>query len=141
MRSNRMREVTYALTVFITLFGAGCASTKTLTQRYTTHCAWCKAQVANILYYYDYNDGGGTVFKGKDYTWVYKGQTQHGNVRSVPLGQVQTWDKAKQLMIKDNLSNAYRSNDGFYFCSLRCMNAYLASKGVKEDRIRIIPHE
>jgi len=93
-------------------------------------CAWCKSQIVNLRYsIYD--------VRAYDHYLVKRGDKE--------LGTVQTYDEAVKLCEQDALQSSGGSfgiiKDGVTYCSLRCLNAYEASTGIKEKRVRIIEGE
>ena len=117
------------LIVGISAMQAGCVTTV----RRRATCAWCKGVILSRTYYYDAMTrqvsknipGGGML--GQDVPEV--------------LGVAPDFAQAKKMISDDLSSEITIKYEGYFFCSLRCLNAYKASKGIKEDRIRVIPHE
>jgi hypothetical protein len=56
------------------------------------------------------------------------------------LGTANTMPEAEKLMNSNARERTIMSGN-YYFCSLRCVNAYNASTGIKEKRVRVISHE
>ena len=92
----------------------------------TTKCAWCKEPITSQRYMWD--------------------QLSHGVIktdemgRGSQIGNAPTFADAEQIMKKDALSDAI-TDDTYHFCSLRCLNSYKASTGIKEQRTRNVSHE
>lgn len=131
----RCRILLCTLTLGISLLFTSCATTvgnSRLSGSYGNKCAWCKA------------------FIGTDYTvedlydqWLYSHEYQvwRGKPGSGTfLGKCKSEAEARELISNDNPPGEI-VYAGMRFCSLRCLNAYKASIGVKEERYRIIPHE
>jgi hypothetical protein len=57
------------------------------------------------------------------------------------LGPAKTLNEAHALMSQEDKKYGYYSKDGYVFDSLKCMNAYYASLGIKEQRFRYIQGE
>ena len=95
---------------------SGCATQ----QSSRTACAWCKAPIENNVYSYD---------------MVLKTVTEQRTI-----GSADTQAAANEVIRQEIAKNGI-SKDGYLFCSLRCLNSYTASKGVKEQRVRNITGE
>lgn len=96
-------------------------------------CAWCKSKIEQ--YYYVYNESG-TMYS------VYR-----GGISGTRIGarmEMFYHDEVPEVINKDIKKNGIPGlimREGMPFCSLRCVNSYEASKGIKEERKRIIKGE
>jgi hypothetical protein len=77
----------------------------------------------------------------RTYVYDHVAQTITIDGTATCVGRAPSVDAAQDLMKKDVNSFVTVWNNGFAFCSLRCLNAYLASSGIKEQRTRIIQGE
>lgn len=106
-----------------------CVVRSPLSTTWKVECAWCKTDITQD-YYVDHNLRTG-VYR------IWRGDKQTGEF----MADVDSHDKARELIAHDKeMPGVYKSGE-FEFCSLRCLNAFLASQNVKEDRLRIIPNE
>lgn len=112
-----------ALTLLATLGLASCFAPKTV----STKCAWCKEPAGTYNYLWD--QIGKSVVR----------MEATGAVAET-LGTANTMPEAEKLMNQNVREHAIMSGN-YYFCSLRCVNAYNASTGIKEKRVRVISHE
>lgn len=107
----------------------GCATT----QIHTVKCAWCKEPIVTSQYTYD-------PLSKNVYDYSSDPSTPIATPHPVILGTANSQSEADAL-IQKNIAKAGISCDGFTFCSLKCVNAYQASKGVKEQRFRNVSGE
>ena len=117
---DRMRRIVFAVAVTAILAMAGCVSFHT----YSVRCAWCSSPIMQRTYAYD-----------------MVAQTIAVSGTATFIGRAPNVDAAQDVMKKDVNSFVTAWHDQFAFCSLRCLNAYLASTGIKEQRTRIIQGE
>jgi hypothetical protein len=96
-----------------------------------TSCAWCKAPIENNLYNYD------VVFKT---VTAFVRDSSGTVIEQRVIGNADTQAAATELIRQEDAKNGI-SQSGYLFCSLRCLNAYTSSKGVKEERVRHIAGE
>ncbi len=117
----------------------GEAWTNKETKQYVFKCAWCRRHISEYTYV---SKRFGTV-----------GGPHMSVDRIDPFGAIKTIfgdyfdtteeaNRAAQNAIARDVqavvpSGGYKA-DGATFCSLKCVNAYAASKGIKEERLRII---
>ena len=107
---------------------SGCATQ----QSSRTACAWCKAPIENNVYSYDMVLKSVTVLVRDPATGVI--------IEQRTIGSADTQAAANEVIRQEIAKNGI-SKDGYLFCSLRCLNSYTASKGVKEQRVRNITGE
>lgn len=118
--------------VVLCLIGSmlGCASTQPGSREYSCkfyrECAWCKAKFDVQLV----SISAPTVEKQDNFNDIH------------------TWWWADESAANKQTEGLYQQKwpsqfvtDGYQFCSLRCVNSYLASKDIKEKRYRIIEGE
>lgn len=100
-------------------------------------CAWCKTQIVNCHYEIF------PVALTDRFQVKIAGRDTYDDTANV--GYASTYEDAIKLCEQHALRTAGGSfgvtKDGVTFCSLRCLNAYEASSGIKEQRIRIIEGE
>lgn len=130
----RCRIFLCTLTLGISLLFASCATVgnSRLSGSYGNKCAWCKAFTGTNYTVEDLYDWWMESHKYQ----VWRGEPGSGTF----LGKVDSEAGARELIGKDNPPGEIVYG-GMHFCSLRCLNAYKASIGVKEERYRIIPYE
>jgi hypothetical protein len=100
-------------------------------------CAWCKARIDQ--YYQIKHSHSPLALDGvKDHYETYRGS----GADMVCIYQGASYDQATAVIRNDgkNIPGVI-VREGLPFCSLRCVNAYEASKGIKEERKRIIQGE
>ena len=120
-----MNTLRISAVVATTVLLSGCWTPRT----YVSNCAWCKSAHARTGYVYCSGNKK-----------VYVARSPGSDMPSKEIGRAKSWLDAQQMMANDCASRGFDA-DGYKFCSLRCINAYRASKGVQEERIRVIPHE
>ncbi|MFC1668556.1 hypothetical protein ACFL1T_04155 [Chlamydiota bacterium] len=129
MKTNRIILVSM-LFVALLLILTGC---ETIQKKYYVKCDWCGTQIISRDYMYD------TMNKN-----VCIATTQYGLFGDTYLqpgeyvGRAETFDEAKRIMQDNALSHAATVEEGHPFCTLKCVNAYKASTGIKEERRRVI---
>lgn len=89
-------------------------------------CSWCKGTYDSHEIVIGAQIVGAHNFATGETEWNYEDQEQ-AKERTIEIYAKKYPDKF--------------TTDGYSFCSLRCMNSYLASKDVKEERKRIIRGE
>ena len=101
---------------------------KTYSHEWAWYCDWCKAafdgQAVSITAPYVKESGRDALVNPVDWGW----------------GVDKDAEKAVSVLFfpKNKNDGKKITADGYRFCSLRCLNSYMASKDIKEDRRRII---
>lgn len=100
-------------------------------------CAWCKAQIVNCHY-----EIIPVAFTHRLQVRI-SGRGTYDDTANI--GYASTYEDAVKLCEQHALmitgGTFGITKGGVTFCSLRCLNAYEASTGIKEQRIRIIEGE
>ena len=116
-------------------FAAGCAVMRPYAVQ--KKCAWCTSQIVNCQYEIN------PIPMSRRMQVKISGRDVFDDTAVV--GYASSYEDAIKLCEQDALRTAGGTfgivKDGFTFCSLRCLNAYEASTGIKEQRIRNIDGE
>ena len=123
------RKSVLILALFL-LFLGGC---ETIQKKYYVKCDWCGSQIITRDYFYD--------TMNKNVTIAHTSYGLFGEPYTGPgefIGQAENFQQAQRVMQNEALSHAATVKEGHPFCTLKCLNSYEASKGIKEERRRII---
>ena len=126
-----MRRMGFGILVVIGLLIAGCASLQCGTTR-CYKCAWCKSVICSKSY--QMWDNGQVSY------YTYPGELSSAKSLTI-IGVVGRDGTLEQIMDRDLQNSVSIWVAGQPFCGLRCKNSYLASTGIKENRIRVIEGE
>jgi len=133
MSSPRNKRPTSLLLIFsgALVLLSGCETY--MTKSYSLSCAWCSRVIATREYNVSPSTGAVYAIDGETLADPLGGK----NVHQHEVGNANR-ESIESITGRDLDSSVNVRYEGHSFCSLRCLNAYKASSGIKEQRQRII---